>query len=220
MSVILDALRKLDREKSSRRNGTAPIAVEILRPDLSRPGKKIPVYLAAVSLTAMAAAAITYVLVSAPGFLSKSSPPVPVSLPPSSQQATPVPPSREPVRDAQGEVSRVSPKIETPTGRKPTETSSGEKKTNRNVISEEANVAPANTKKTVEHTPTGSATTPPSLKISAIVWYEDPSKRFAMINGTITTEGSLIEGVKVVEINPTAVRFLHNGQYFEIPISK
>ena len=67
MSVILDALRKLDREKSSRRNGTAPIAVEILRPDLSRPGKKIPVYLAAVSLTAMAAAAITYVLVSAPG---------------------------------------------------------------------------------------------------------------------------------------------------------
>jgi len=220
MSVILDALRKLDREKSSRRNGTAPIAVEILRPDLSRPEKKIPLYIAAISLTAMAAAAITYVMVSAPGFLSKSSPPVPVSLSPSSQQATPAPLSREPVRDAQDKVSRVPPKIETPAGRKPTETSSGEKKTIRNVISEEANVAPGNTKKTVEHTPTGSTTTAPSLKISAIVWYEDPSKRFAMINGTIATEGSLIEGVKVVEINPTAVRFLHNGQHFEIPISK
>ena len=220
MSVILDALRKLDREKSSRRNGTAPIAVEILRPDLSHPGKKIPLYIAAISLTAMAAAAITYVMVSAPGFLSKSSPPVPVSLSPSSQQATPAPLSREPIRDAQDEVSRVPPKTETPAGSKPTETSSGEKKTDRNVISEEENVAPGNTKKAVEQTPTGSATTPPSLKISAIVWYEDPSKRFAMINGTITTEGSLIEGVKVVEINPTGVRFLHNGQYFEIPISK
>ena len=219
MSVILDALRKLDREKSSRRSGTAPIAVEILRPDLSHPWKKIPVVLAAVCLTAIAAAAITYVLVSAPGFPSKSSPPVPVSLSPSSQQATPVPLFREPVRDAQDQVNRLPPKIKIPAESKPTETSSGEKKTTRNVVSEEAKAAPENTKKTVEH-PTGSTTTPPSLKISAIVWYEDPSKRFAMINGTIATEGSLIEGVKVVEINPTAVRFLHNGQHFEIPISK
>ncbi len=59
MSVILDALRKLDREKSSRRNGTANIAVEIIRPDLSRPGKRVSPYLAALSLTAIAAAAIT-----------------------------------------------------------------------------------------------------------------------------------------------------------------
>jgi hypothetical protein len=220
MSVILDALRKLDREKSSRRSGTAPIAVEILRPDLSHPWEKIPVVLAAVCLTAIAAAAITYVLVSAPGFPSKSSPPVPVSLSPSSQQATPAPLSREPVRDAQDQVNRLPAKIEIPAGSKPTETSSSEKKPTRNVISEEANVAPENAKKTVEHTPTGSTTTPPSLKISAIVWYEDPSKRFAMINGTIATEGSLVDGVKVVEINPTAVRFLHNGQHFEIPISK
>jgi hypothetical protein len=193
--------------------------VEILKPDLSHPGKKIPPVLAAVFLTAIAAAAITYVLVSAPGFLSKSSPPVPVSLSPSSQQATPVPLFREPVRDAQDQVNRLPPKIKIPAESKPTETSSGEKKTTRNVVSEEAKAAPENTKKTVEH-PTGSTTTPPSLKISAIVWYEDPSKRFAMINGTIATEGSLIEGVKVVEINPTAVRFLHNGQHFEIPISK
>jgi hypothetical protein len=220
MSVILDALRKLDREKSSRRNGTAPIAVEILRPDLSRPEKKIPLYIAAISLTAIAAAAITYVLVSAPGFLSKSSPPVPVSLPPSSQQAIPAPLSREPVTDAQNEMSRVLPKIEAPAGSKPAEASFGEKKTEQHIVPEEVKVASGDTKKPVEHTLAGSPATPPSLKISAIVWYEDPSKRFAMINGTITTEGSLIDGVKVVEINPTTVRFLHNGQHFEIPISK
>lgn len=220
MSVILDALRKLDREKSSRRNGAGHIAVEILRPDLPRPAKKAPLYIVTVSLTAIAAAALTYALMSELGFLSKSSLPVPVSLPSPSQQAAPAPVSREPVRNAQDEINRVPLKIETPAGSKPTEASLDEKKTNPNVIPEEAKVAPGNIKKTPEHTPTGSATTPPSVKISAIVWYEDPSKRFAMINGMITTEGSLIEGVKVVEINPTVVRFLHNGQYFEIPISK
>ncbi len=220
MSVILDALRKLDREKSSRRTGTANIAVEILRPDLSRAGKKVPLYIAAVSLTAIAAAAITYVLMSEPGSLSKPSPPVPVSLPAASQQAMPAPLSREPAVDAQYEISRVPSKIETPAASKPAETTPGEKKTEQNIVSEEAKVAPGDTKKPVEHTPAGSAPTPPSLKISAIVWYEDPLKRFAMINGTISTEGSLVDGVKVVEIRPTGVRFLHNGQYFEIPISK
>ena len=60
MSLILDALKKLDREKSSRRNGTANIAAEILKPSMSRPGKRILRYFTTISLTAIAAAAITY----------------------------------------------------------------------------------------------------------------------------------------------------------------
>jgi len=220
MSVILDALRRLDREKSSRHGGTANIAVEILRPALSRPGKKIPRYVVAVSLTAIAAAAITYVVMSEPGPLPKPSPPVSVSHPGPIQQAAPAPLSREPVRSAQDEIGRLPQKIESPAGSKPTETPSGEKKVERNVASEETDTTHGSAKKVLEHTQTGPATAPPSLAISAIVWYEDPSKRFAMINGMITTEGSLVEGVKVEEINPTSVRFSHNGQYFEIPISK
>ncbi len=220
MSVILDALRKLDREKSSRRNGTANIAVEILKPDLSRPGKKVPPYVAALALTAIAAAAVTYGLMSGRRFLSNPAPTAPASPLAQSQQATPAPLSHEPVRDVQDETSGALPKMESDVRSKPAETSSTEMKAERNVIPEAAKVAPENTKKPVEHAPVGSVAIPPSLKISAIVWYEDPSKRFAMINGTISSEGSLVEGVKVVEIHPTSVRFLHNGQYFEIPISK
>jgi hypothetical protein len=41
-----------------------------------------------------------------------------------------------------------------------------------------------------------------------------------MINGMIATEGSVIDGVKVIEIQPTSVRFLYNDQRFEISISK
>ncbi len=220
MSVILDALRKLDREKSSRRNGTANIAAEILRPDLPRPGKKVSPYVAALSLTAVAAAAVTYGLMSGRGSLPKPSPVMPMTAPLQSQQVPPAPPSREPVREVQDQTTKVLPKIEAPARSKPAETSSTETKADRNVIPEAAKVAPESTKKPTEHAPAGSVASPPSLKISAIVWYEDPSKRFAMINGTISSEGSLVDGVKVAEIRPTSVRFLHNGQYFEIPISK
>jgi hypothetical protein len=81
-------------------------------------------------------------------------------------------------------------------------------------------VAPEITKKPVEPISNGTSSTPPSIKISAIVWYQDPSLRFAMINGVKATEGSVVEGVKVVEINPTSVRFFHNDQYFEISLPK
>jgi general secretion pathway protein B len=247
MSVILDALRKLDREKLSRRSATANIAVEILRPDLPRPGKKFP-YVATVSLTAIAAVVITYAVMLKFGFLPKSSPPEqkgpPVStqpiapappdssflsrssppgpanplapsrqvapappdsgfpskyLPPAStnppvpsQQVAPAPLSQEPARDARDEISRVPPKIQAP----------AESKTSK------IGAPPSN----------GSATTLPSLKLSAIVWYEEPSKRFVMVNGVIVNEGSVIEGAKVEEIYPDRVRFSHNGRPFEISI--
>jgi hypothetical protein len=75
MSVILDALKKLDREKSSRRSGTANIALEILKSDLPRPGKRIPLYVAIGLLISIATAAITYSVMVKGGFLLKSPPP-------------------------------------------------------------------------------------------------------------------------------------------------
>jgi general secretion pathway protein B len=248
MSVILDALRKLDRERSSRRSAAANIAVEILRPDLPRPGKKFPLYVAAVSLTAIAAVVITYAVMLKFGFLPKSSPPeqksppvstqpiatappdssllsrssppgstnlpaptqqrAPVPLdsgfpskssPPAptkpalpSQQVAPAPLPREPARDARDEITRIPPKIQAPAESKPSK----------------IGAPPSN----------GSATTLPSLKLSAIVWYEEPSKRFVMVNGVIANEGSVVEGVKVEKIYPDRVRFSHNGRPFEIPI--
>ena len=223
MSVILDALRRLDREKSSRRGGPANIAVEILRPDQSRGRKKTALYAAAVSLTAVAAAAITYVLTSEPKPAPKPSLAVSVSHPAPIEESAPATLSRQPLHKAKDEMGRLPQKVKSPVLNKSTEISSGEKKVEkveRNIISEETDTTHGSTNKALDHAQTGPATPPPSLAISAIVWYEDPSKRFAMINGMISTEGSLVEGVKVEEINPTSVRFSHHGQYFEVPISK
>jgi general secretion pathway protein B len=220
MSLILEALKKLDREKSSRRTGTANIAVEILRPDLPHPGKRIPLYFVAISVTAVAAAAITYAVVTQFGFFSKSSPPASVDALPPRQQVLSAPLSREPIRGARDEISRVPPKVEDHAKSKSPVAPPSEKKESPKVTSEEADVAATDIKKPAERTPEGSVTTPPSLKVSGIIWSEEPSKRFAVINGTVTTEGSIIHGVKVVEIHPTRVLLSHKGQSFEISLFK
>jgi hypothetical protein len=56
----------------------------------------------------------------------------------------------------------------------------------------------------------------PQLKISGIIWNEEPAMRRAVINGSFIPEGSQIEGVKVVEILPTSVRFSYKNRGFEI----
>ena len=88
MSLILDALKKLDREKSSRRSGTMNIAIEILKPDRPRPGKTNLFYLAAGFL-AVAATTVSAYWVFA--FLLKPSPSLTQNPPASIQQAAPAP---------------------------------------------------------------------------------------------------------------------------------
>jgi general secretion pathway protein B len=223
MSVILDALKKLDREKSSRRSGTANIAIEILKPDLPRPGKRIPRYVAIGLLTSIATAAITYSVMVKSSFLLKSPPPAAISPPAPNQQTAPVPIPSEPARDTRDQISPMPPIIQSPVkSKKPAATPAGnkgdEKKINQSVTAKEADISLEKTKVLPEHTPKGSATTSPSLNITTIVWYEEPSKRFAMINGLIVREGSVIEGMKVEEIRPDRVRLLHKDQHFEISI--
>jgi general secretion pathway protein B len=228
MSVILDALRKLDREKSSRRSGAASIAVEILRPDLPRPMKRAPLYVAIAFFTAMVTAAITYGVMVKGGPTSKPSPPLAIGLPTPHPEAAPVTLPTEPIRSARDEVILVPPKTQTPAkSKKPAapsvESKVDETKIKQNAGVERADIVPEKAKIPPEPPPREPpsrepAATFPSLNISAIVWYEEPSKRFAMINGLIVTEGSVVEGMKVEEIYPDRVRFVHRNQRLEIPI--
>lgn len=358
MSLILDALKKLDREKVSRRKGLPDLAAEVLRPDPARPRKRTPMYLLAVSLTALATAGITYAVIVKPGFLPKSSPPSPGIAPPPGQQVAsasretgsqakpsapvpvippapgqkdaPIPPGLDspaessppaptappaspkkreaasvksgapskpsppaplsppgpgqrlgavspkpspPAKPSPGtpaspsaSVQKVSPappesgvlakpsssapvhppeprqqispsplspepargqhigekpelsKVPFKTDSKPPPPSSGDKTEIQKGTSREANVPPGKVSKPGEPVAGSSTANPPPLKISGIVWNEEPSMRRAVINGHFTSEGSTVEGVKVVEILPTKVRFLHQGRYFEISV--
>ncbi len=303
MSLILDALKKLDRERSFRRNEPANISIEILRPDLPRTERRTQLYFIAIFVTALFTAAVTYAVMMRVGSRPKLPPPAVVISPAPSQRATlppteapaelkslspapvispspypqvapdtlqapspkkasppavfvsppsptqqvtstpngtdsavksspppsaistspphqvgfPSPPS-EPAQDTQREIGRTSSKPQdSPESAGPT-LSPGERKENQNVIPKEAEIAPGNKEKPVEPPPKRSGVAPPSLKLTAIGWDEEPSKRFAFVNGIMTYEGGVIEGAKIVEIYPNRVRFIYNGWYFEIPM--
>lgn len=239
MSLILDALRKLDREKSTRRNGAVNIAAEILRPHLPPPRRRASVYAAAIFLTAIATAAITYAVI------SKTPPPAAIHPAAPSLQGPPAPLFHGTVRDARDEMrldpaktqapveskrpveSKKPAEIERPTEseKQPTEVkvpplSPGEKKISPEVIPKEVPVVPEDIRKPPEQPLRKSVVTPASLKLSGIVWSEEPSKRLAVINGMVTTEGYVFEGVKVVEIHPDHVLLLLNNQPFELSLNR
>jgi len=355
MSLILDALKKLDREKISRRKGIPDLAAEVLRTYPDRPRKRVPMYLLALSLTALATVGITYGIIVKPGFLPKSAPPsagiplapdklvasasseagsqakpsapFPVIPPAPGQKDAPIPPGLDspakssvsaptspPASRTQREAASVKPgalskppppapvsppvpgkrvaavppkpgpparpspgKPRTPSASvqkvpatppesgvltkpsspapasspeprrqvapsppfqeptpgfqsgaqpevskipvrpysRPPAISPGDKDVPPKVTSREAIAPPGRDSKPGVPVAGKSAADPPPLKISGIVWNEEPSMRRAVINGSLTSEGSTIEGVTVVEIFPTKVRFLHQGAYFE-----
>jgi type II secretory pathway component PulC len=122
------------------------------------------------------------------------------------------------MRRSRGEAIQAAPKIEGDAEHKTSSVTPSEKKTGQNLVPEEAKIAPPNTIKLPDQPPARSAATPLSLRISGIIWSEDPSKRIAVINGITVTEGSIIEGAKVVEVHPNRVRFFHKNRFFEIPL--
>ena len=327
MSLILDALKKLDREKSSRRERTGNIASGILRPDPPRPERKRFLYLGAASVSALAAA-LTYGVMEY-GFPVKTAtlnrlPAAAVNPPVAKQQVAAALPLREPAREGRQELKPAPAKPEPPSQAPAQPVSPAPASREANAIAakpaaavaeaaataakpaaavspppaaaspspaaasppgaaaplprreqaaaapdsretapaardsrDPAPAAPAETRgapaknqnppevksaavtpaekrppqRTVAEAPpvalpapakpadpaqAGLPGDPPSLKLSGIVWHEDPSARRAVVNGTFATEGSVIEGVKVVEIHPNRVTFSHNGRPFEI----
>ncbi|MGQ9647746.1 MAG: general secretion pathway protein GspB [Thermodesulfobacteriota bacterium] len=239
MSLILDALRKLDREKSSRREGTLNIAAEILRPDPPLASKKIPFYAVAILLTAVATATITYAVI------RRTAPPANRKFVAPTFQPPPATPSREPVRSVRDVISRppanqqppvekevpVESKIpveikmpvavkESPLEIKTPPPLPSEAKRDSGIISKEAPSVPEEIRKSISEPTKKPAPSPSSLRLSGIVWSEDPTKRLAVINGVVTMEGYSFEGVKVVEIHPDRVVLLLNDQPFELSLNR
>jgi len=220
MSQILDALKELDRKKSSLRGRETNISGKFRISDPPRRKKRTHLYLVAALLTPVASAAITYAILAKPAFLTRSSIPVIVSPTAPIQKDAPTPLSREPANGSREEIREILPKSQDRPEIKTSATTPGERKESPKVSPKKANGSPRLDKKTGEKASAGFASALPTFKISAILWDEDPSKRRAVINGIFNMEGSIIEGIRVLEINPTSVRFSHQGRVFEISALK
>lgn len=58
------------------------------------------------------------------------------------------------------------------------------------------------------------------FKVNGIAWQKESSSRLAVVNGVAVTQGSTIDGAKVVEILPDRVRFSQGGRNFEVVLGK
>jgi len=210
MSLILDALKKLEQEIAARKDGELNVAAEILQPERPQPRNKkwtVLLIVAAVSagLAAFAVLALrggTDVLKhsfthtpAAPSTVSQVAMPDPLPPPAPPQKPTELPVARPQADIVKGELL-PPPAISRP---RPAEAAA-----NKEIDS------PGNS----SH---GSA---PHIRVSGIVWQEERSARRAFVNGIIAAEGSVIDGARVVEIYPARIRFSRGGRSFDVSIEK
>jgi general secretion pathway protein B len=199
MSIILDALKKLDREKVAKRGGTVNIASGILLQERSR-RRLLSVPVMAVIFTALAAVVVTYYWTDTA--LSPPAESKPASTSPApAVQATPAAPPLPPVAKQEPAAGPVPPAAE---AKKPVDTPRAR------------TPAVMETVKAPEKNANTAASTRPALKVSGIVWQEERPARRAFVNEIRVREGDMIKDVKVVEILPNQVRFSQDGRVFDV----
>jgi general secretion pathway protein B len=213
MSSILEALKKLEDEKSSRQSGAGNIAGKVVK-DGRRP-KPRPVWLLPASMAAVAttAALATYIIMSSlspskkPGHLITPVQPLqPQQAAP--QAAAPIRPTALPSANAPNKVVRSSPSPPV-TSQEPVINAPPVQH-----IESRSIAIPA------QALPTEKLPGPPALKVTGIGWQKGNADRLAIVNGRAVTEGAVVEGARVEEIFPDRVRFSFNDKTFEIPLGK
>lgn len=191
MSLILDALKKMEQDKARRRIQSVDLGPAILqeRTRHAAPRLRIPAVVAcAVVVTAIA----TYLLMDLiPASRGKQAVPAPVtqerSAPPpiESDRSLPLPPA-EPVMASPAPL--------------PVQ-------------------APAQTEALPPSSAAAPTATIPVLVVSGIAWQEERHGRRAVVNGVLVSEGTMVAGARVMEIHAGKVIFSSGGQTLEIPNS-
>jgi general secretion pathway protein B len=188
MSLILDALRKMEQERKARRQSLHELRSEVLNYQgaaavSERPG--IFRVAAALLVVSAAAAGIFY--------LARPEP----------RKTAPVT-AAEPLKQEQPPVIQAQPAQLPPARPLPEKSLPPE---NRAV--KEAQESAARTLKSLQKS--GE-----EITVSGIAWQDERYLRRAVINGALVGEGAEILGAKVIEIRENRVRFSRGGETFEI----
>ena len=207
MSLILDALKKLDREKAAKSGGNGDITAEILKAgDTPRRGGILPL-LFTLAITASVAVVITYMAVSGSHPRTGDT----LTTAPAAPAPNPTVPKGIAERGSISTEASQAPHSAVTGAVRPDKAKKAHEVTAKGHPSVGA-VTP--TKRTAR--PEQGSVNPPVLKVSGIIWQDVPSERKAVINGTVTREGDSVEGVKVLEIYPTYVVVSSKGKSFKV----
>jgi general secretion pathway protein B len=233
MSYILDALKKLEHEKSrkSRGNGTINISGALFEHERPRPagtaGWKIALAVVAAVLVTFAASwqllrpakgrekvvAVLATPASPPPITVEAAPPplpVPLVIPviPVQEASLPAAPLPAPVVPARASARSSKPQKAVAQAAP--------------VADDDAALLTAQELRKRVKGPAAPAAqamaAPADIKLSGIAWQEERRARRAVVNGFLMQEGGVVSGARITDIYQERVRFLLSGKTFEIPL--
>ena len=235
MSYILDALKKLEHEKTRKSRGTGMNTIsgslfESEQPVTAATTSGWKIVLAVTAAVVLTFAATWYVLqpargrekpaarrtaqetASAPAPVSAVAPPVAPVVPVVAEPAKPVPPAAQ-ITSAQPVPSASLPKN---TAVAPAEASAKSTAIRQTVPPQRSRA-----KERSAQRPSGEqlAAAPAGITLSGIAWQDERSARRAVVNGFLMQEGGVVSGARITDIYQDRVRFTLSGTYFEIPLT-
>lgn len=215
MSHILDALQKLQEEKTAHLKQSAITGGILLDAGTSRPPKTKRYLLAGLVAVALMIGGITFWLIQRPNPQARPKTPLtgqqqlalqpqPVVTPPPA--AVPPPPQTVPAA-----APAVLPAVPTA----PAQPSPDEDEEDRPARRARQANAPATA---AAHVPAAPVTvgTPEGVKLSGIAWHDNRKLRRAVINDLLVAEGAELAGARIVEIRTNLVKIEKNGTLFEV----
>ena len=219
MSSILKALKKLENDTSHCKPEQLRIDTKILQDGVSSSFSRTTIFLIAIALFVCGGGAtyfymnlaatdvITPQTISS-GTVSQNLPPVPADISPAMKNVT--------VHTTTADVS--TPKAP-PAVRKQTRLHNDPAQP---AISPQSKNQQVEVASTPESKPVSIPTAPirPILTVNGIAFQDGGSDNLAVINGITVTGGTMIEGVKVEDIQKDRVQFSQGGEKFEIILNK
>lgn len=193
MSMILDALRKMEQERKTDTRGKLDLRPEVVsysgRPRRVRDRRHLFAAGGVIMLLAGAGALLLLKNVSRTPEIDRAavaSPPLPEKSGTASLPAYPVQPITAPPTSGSSVSASTPPRPSVEPARPQSRT---------------ASISSADTR---------------NLSISGIAWQEERKLRRAVVNGELVSEGSVIDGFRIVEIREDRIRFSRNARTFEV----
>ena len=227
MSSILKALKKLENDTSLYKPEQLKIDAKILQDGVSGSFSRTSIFMIAVALFVCGGGAtFLYFNISSRHAIT----PQTISSGTESQSPSPGPSGISPLLKSV-KVQATTPEVSTPTIslpvrkqtrllKDPAQPSLSPRSKNQHVevasppeLKPEAKPVPASTAPV-------SAVSRPILTINGIAFQEGGSDNLAVINGVTVSNGAIIEGVKVEDIQKDRVRFSQGSEKFEIILNK
>jgi len=189
MSLILDALRKMELERKARRQSSHELRAEVLNYQGTAQASGRPWIFRGAAALLLASAAVAGLF----------------------YFARPEPQKNEPVKVAEPLKQEQLPAIQAQPAQPLSSQPLPEKSQSPDTRAVKEAQEPA--AKTLKSLPKSGEE---GITVSGIAWQDERHLRRAVINGALVGEGAEVQGAKVIEIRENHVRFSRGGEIFEV----